>query len=410
MNDPFQTKGTLTVSLGEGYLSAFEVSALKPGDVVRTSRTAGMSYAVLYNGLPLAQCEAVILGAPGGGSVFGARISDTDFPIAFACGPVRKDEIGELLPFLVSLGSIQVSLAELDGVGANSLIGLGKPWSVETEADLLVAGFPVASGRVVVIGEEMGLRITRLIASPSGVAAVASSGFLLDRQTAATVQVKDYDFRRPDKFALQQILRLRDIHALFLQNLRARLPALGELIQTDPHPARVDQCTLGEAADDLTAHGLANRLVLENLPWRRAPRDGADRTASARSSWLLVEEKGTAHPVDPRVRAFFEEYLKAEGLVNRNAIFLFHGDDAEVCRAVADERDALLACLRGGWRNLVDLNLASVPPEEAARVSAISPNEMVILVTFASREDGRPILALVYPYLTLEPFVRLLQH
>lgn len=410
MSDPFHAKGTLTVSLGEGYLSAFEVSALKPGDVIRTAKTAGTSYSVLYNGLPLAQCEGVVLGAPGGGSILGVRISDTDFPSPFGWGPVRRDEVGELLPFLVCLGSIRVSLAELYGVGANSIISLGRLFSMEEDAELLVGGYTVAAGKVAVIGEEMGLRITRLLASPSQAPTVASSGYFVERKTAEAFRVKDYDFRRPDKFSMQQVIRIRDTHALFLQNLRARLPTLGERIQAGPCPALVDQCTLGEATEQLEARGLSDRLVFENEPWRRPRREGADRLERAARFRLLVEEEGTAHPLDPRVRELASEYLKAEGLANRNAVFLFHGNDAEVQRVVRQDLSALVACLRAAWRSIVELNLAVVPPEETARVSSLSPNEMVVLVTFADRADRAPILALVYPYLTLEPFVRLLQH
>jgi flagellar motor switch/type III secretory pathway protein FliN len=408
MDDAFRTKGTLTVSLGEGYLSAFEVSTLKPGDVVKTSRTAGTPYAVLYNGLPLAQCEAVILGAKGGGSVWGFRVCDTDFPATFACGPIRKEEVGELLPFVVVLGSARFSLAELEGVGLHTLVSLGTSWNMEEDAELVVAGFPVARGKVVAIREDMGLRVTRLLAKSSPVALVASSGFFLDQASAALLKIKDYDFRRPDKFSYEQILGLRDIHGLVLRNLRARLPCLGELIQAGPYPD-VDQCTLGEAAADLAARGLGDRTVLENRPWRTAVpgRELPARPARLRS---VVEEEGNPHPVDPKVRVLADQYLEANGLAGRNAVYLHHGEEPQMRRILESEadRNALIECLRGGWRNVVDLNLRVAPAEEAASASPISPDEMVVLVTFGSRAGTGPLLAVVYPYLTLEPFLRLL--
>jgi len=406
MDDPFRARGTLSVSLGEGYLSSFEASSLKPGDVVRTTREAGVPYAVLYNGQPLAQCEAVVLGGAGGVSIFGIRICDTDFPSPFAFGPVRKDDVGELLPFTVSLGSIRVSLRELEGVGANSLISLGVPWSTEEDAELVVAGHPLARGKVVVKGEELGVRITRILARPSSPPTVASSGFLMDEKSAAHFKVKDYDFRRPDKITMEQVLRLRDTHGLFLQNLRARLPELGSALQTGPYPYLVDQCTMAEALDQLAKWGIGNRMVVENRPWRRIPR--AEAGAGAGTPLVLLEEEGTKHPLDPRVRSYAQEHLKAESLVNRNVIFLFHGEDPALHRAMEDSASALLACLRAAWRTIVELNPEKVPSEEAERVSSIPAHDMVVLVAFTGPDPPKPALALVYPFLTLEPFVRLL--
>jgi hypothetical protein len=40
MTDTFCDQGTLTVSVGEGYISSREVSTLRRGDVIRTTRLA----------------------------------------------------------------------------------------------------------------------------------------------------------------------------------------------------------------------------------------------------------------------------------------------------------------------------------------------------------------------------------
>lgn len=68
----------------------------------------------------------------------------------------------ELLPTAVSLGSIRISLVELNDAGPNSLISLGRLFSREQHAELLVAGMVRAHGKVVVVEEEMGIRITEV--------------------------------------------------------------------------------------------------------------------------------------------------------------------------------------------------------------------------------------------------------
>jgi hypothetical protein len=259
-----------------------------------------------------------------------------------------------------------------------------------------------------VLDEEMGLRVTRVLASSGPASTLASSGFFLDEGTAKHRRIKDYDFRRPDKFSMPQILRLRDTHTMFLQNLRARFPSLAEILQSEPYPFLVDQCTLGEAVAQLDVGGLRGRMVVENRPWRRVPRDDGELYPSRNRFCVLVEEEGSSRAVDPAVRSYVEAYLSAESLANRNVIFLYHSDEPEVRAAVTERSDAVLACLRAAWRTIVELNPAVLPADEAGRAGSISDNEMVVIVTFAAKGSQKPLLALVYPYLTLEPFVRLL--
>ena len=80
-------------------------------------------------------------------------------------------------------------------------------------------------------------------------------------------------------------------------------------------------------------------------------------------------------------------------------------DDA---RGQGVARAALLSCLRGGWKNLVDLNLRPVPSDDPFAVKPwIPPGDMVIIVAFGGA-DGKAQMAIVYPYLTLEPLMGVL--
>ena len=51
MESYFATRGELRMSIGEGYLSAYEVSLLNAGDTVTTAQLAGEGFSVFFNGL-----------------------------------------------------------------------------------------------------------------------------------------------------------------------------------------------------------------------------------------------------------------------------------------------------------------------------------------------------------------------
>jgi flagellar motor switch/type III secretory pathway protein FliN len=397
MTDLFRTKGVLTVSVGEGYLSSFEVSTLKKGDIVRTTKIAGSPSSILFNGTPLCPCEVVILG-----DLFGVRVTEPRWQEPVVPAPRTRDDLIEILPTVASLGTIRMSLAELKTAGPGTIISLGKPFSSDADVELYVAGIPVAKGKTVVMGEEVGMRVTE--ASPTGFTEnnIRSSGYLLDPDSTA-VTVKDYDFKRPDKFSKVQIDRMRDVHTLFFRNLKARLPQISPLLADQPLPPFVDQLTYGELIDELAASGRYGNVVLENMAQRWAVESPSEHVAA------LLEEGGTAHPIAADDRAYIERIVR-EGFPTRMPI-IFSYEDRKELRALfegAGGREALLACLRGGWKNLVDMRLDGVPVDDPrAQAGAIPRNEMIIVVSVAGRDRTKGML-LIYPFLTLEPYLGIL--
>jgi flagellar motor switch/type III secretory pathway protein FliN len=179
------------VSVGEGYITSHEVSTLRRGDVIRTTRLARNPSLVLFNGTLLCPCEVVVRD-----QWLGFRIVDGECQGRGAADPGVMDGPMELLPSTVSLGSIRMSLAELQEMHSTALKGLGKSWSMEEDAELLVAGIPTAHGKVVAIGEEVGMRVTEAAGATFRTRAVHPSGFLLEAGSAAA-RATDYDFREP---------------------------------------------------------------------------------------------------------------------------------------------------------------------------------------------------------------------
>ncbi len=135
MSDFIDTKGVLSIVIGQGWLSLFEAGSLKAGDVVRTGSLAGRPAALRYNGCELAPGEVVVIG-----DIFGIRVSGTEPAGETVTVPGARDDLAELLPIEVVLGTIRVSPAELRGVGRNTIISLGQPISAAEGPELRASG------------------------------------------------------------------------------------------------------------------------------------------------------------------------------------------------------------------------------------------------------------------------------
>ena len=410
MTDLSKTKGMLTVSIGEGYISSFEASTLKKGDVVRTANLAGYPSTILFNGAPIGRAEVVIAG-----DIFGVRVvMSAARRASTGASPGSGDDLIELLPTTVSLGSIRLSLAELQGAGHQSIISLGKPFGAEEDAELLVAGVPVARGKVVVIQEEMGIRITEVHGKGlKGLeeGSIRASGFILDPDDAMA-RAKSYDFKRPDKFTYNSIMKLAEIHGYFLKNLQARIPDVSAALAQGRQALIVDQCTFGEATSALPPAEFGC-LIAENEPWSRPVREERAAQPERRipAGKVLIEEEGTAHPVPPKARAYFQKLAAEAEARGGSPVLLYFRRNGPLDKLISADsaRESIFSCLRGGWKNVVDLNLRPAAIGGGREeLPVISEDEMVIIVSVKGRTDDKPAFGLVYPYLTLEPYIGIL--
>lgn len=143
-------KGLLSVDLGNGWLSGDEAKSIKKNDIVRINSFAGDSQILRFNGHFMASCEMVILG-----DIWGVRIVNYDEPPVRHRMPPVPGALTEVLPVSVRLGSVQMSLEELEPLCPGSIISLGKKYSEEEDAELLIAGIPAAKGKVVILWEEL---------------------------------------------------------------------------------------------------------------------------------------------------------------------------------------------------------------------------------------------------------------
>jgi flagellar motor switch/type III secretory pathway protein FliN len=391
--DFISSKGRVAVDVGRGWLSRYEAGILAEGGVIRSEDDAGSPHFVSLNGEYL--CDGSL-------AVFGERLflrveslEPDARPRPF---PERANDATELLPFAIRVAAVEVRISELAGIGRRSYIELDRAFREDEDAELVVAGLPVAAGKVAVIGERLGMRVARRLAEPYRDPEVRTTGSLLPPGYGAE-PVKDYRFKMPDVFTKRGILRAQELHLEFLRTIQARsAAAAGYRLEL------VDQLSYGEWLDAQPAAGRSYAL-LPTLPSRgreaaaEPPRRLVARAAAGEST-SLGEETLAA------LRSCAEQSLRPAGA---RPVVLALGGDA---LSLLDEDPGLgvtASCLRNGWKRVADLRVeapagalagSGFASERAPGGEAAYPGEMILLARFASAGGGS--LELVYPLRCLE--------
>jgi hypothetical protein len=401
--DFFTSRRSLEFRIGEGFVSAYEAAKLEPGDIVKTAAMAGRPGCLHFGGVFLGQAEPIVIGGGPSPSHFGVRLLRLEPSPRQSPYPERGEEAVELLPFAIVLAKAEYSLSELAGAGPESVIDMAKPYDTEEDAELVVAGMPLAAGKVVGLGESMGLRIGRVLAKGSGNIEARISGFVL-KAKRENVNAKDYDFTRPDKYTKPAILSLREIHASFIL-------LLGE---TNPFFAGfrlsfVDQMTYSEWLMD--AARPSESFVVCGMDQRSVPEGRKGGPIRGIPKKLLVEHGESAYHfmqgAEEEVRKWISHKMGTElgsgADLSANILFAFRGFGAI---SSLERTTEMLECLRSGWRLASNARFSgakavSAPPEDFA----FDGREMIILVRFANSEKPQECLDIVYPDHVVGKFV-----
>ncbi len=380
--------GSLSVEIGAAGISVFEAGALAPGQVILSVAEAGFPNRMLFNDAPIGLCEMIVFGAE---NTMAARIVDSEYFPAHPRLPRRQDFLGEILPVSIRIGRIPLDLASAHRLGRNAVVNMDAPPTGPDNASLSIAGIPVATGTIVIMEDRYGIRLDTIHRPFPVVSGVRTTGAVIDPEEPETVLI--FDFSRPDRFSRDQIDRLVMIHRLVAGNLQGDIPGL--------QLYGIDQMTFAEAVNYFTRRGLRETSVLELV---RRPsllrEDGGDG-----SELFLYEPLPCSRPLSAESRAMIEQSLSSRGVFRRSPVFYFSrsatsGDarsghnGAEISRAIS-----------AGWRDLVDFRLRSLEAGEGE--IAVPAYEMTVIAEFTDSE-GHPLAAVLYPYLTLEPYLAIL--
>lgn len=396
-------KGRLSVILGRGWMSRFEASGLAFGDVAIGDMQAGNPCTVRFNGQFFAEGEVVVLDPPddrSGPAVFGVRLvsfcADHDRPVQ----PERGREATELLPFAIELAAADFSLAELAGTGAQTIILLGSPVDRPDDASLLIAGFPAGRGKVVVVGEYLGLRITALDARPDrGVGEVRTTGVRLLAAEAAGI-AKDFDFRRPDCVTKVVIDRLSAIHQEFLRSLQMLFPRARSI-----RLGSSDQLTFGEWLEAKRGDPCTFRVL------RMAGGTGHPQGEPAfepPAKLCLCPAEGNSATLQAAMETNLRRHLsEGRAKADQGACFLSAPPAFESMMDSAEAREQVLSCLRNGWKRWEGVRFnetACHSPgwSEASLYRLCGQHDMILMAVFSlETEQGKEWMELIYPLATL---------
>jgi flagellar motor switch/type III secretory pathway protein FliN len=390
MKDFMAATGRLAVDIGSGWISRYEVGILGIGDIVRADEEAGRAQRVTLNGAYFCDATLAVVG-----DAFFARIERFEPVAPPPALPERGSEGTELLPFEIRLASIDVTLGALSGIGRFSFIDLGRSLGEgeAADAEFLVADTVVAAGKVVVMDERFGIRLTRRLVERFEEKEMRTSGALLFSGYSVE-PIKDYNFRMPDCFTKRGILKALDLHVGFLRTLASRLPLAARYQITC-----VDQLAYREWAEKEPASGRLYAL-LGTIPARE--RNEERRTLPAK---LILRPDEAREPLDVHLFNALSSYAERsrEHTGTRPIIASLGGS----MRSLLEEDPGLEltgACLRNGWRRIADIHVErAAVSERVPGDDAAYPDEMILLVSIRAldeTEDGS--LDLVYPLRSLE--------
>ena len=401
MNSVFEEKGNLDVLIGHGFLSAFELSALKKGDVVQVARRPGIPYSIYFNDSFLCYGDAVVID-----EMRGVRVTESLTNDHHAHRPGITDDVIELLPAKIRFGSIRLSLQELQGVSTGTIINLGKKGGDDVE--LIVAGLVVASGKVVYLSahDNMGMRISDVYGIEAGQFDVRTSGYHFDPEQTK-IEVAEYDFLRPDKFTRDAIEKTKNIHETFLMNLRAMSRDF-----KDYQVSRVDQMAFHEFVDEVESDAVCMIGECFSGPGRQKHGSVRSKARSTSDFTAFVQEEDSPLALDPEYFRKYGEWVR-EGDIGRLRQFLISFE--KECPLEFSEQDpqfheTIMTSLRNAWKSVADLSFThtsiATNPQEA---KIVPDNDMILFVKFEdSRNPGRGFV-IVYPYISIEPIVAFLQ-
>ena len=198
-----------------------------------------------------------------------------------------------------------------------------------------------------------------------------------------TVKIKKYDFKRPDKFSLEQIRTMQLVHEGVA---RALVPVLSTRVGTNVQMevACVDQLAFYEFFPSVPKHALFAPIGLSPLKG-----SALLEIDPVMANVLLGTAVGQPFALEAAAAEASARYTEAERVVLGAVI------------------EAMLPSFREGWANMIDIAPSVISVESDPRdCMIVPPTEMIILVGFkVTVGDVEAFINLAIPYLTIEPII-----
>jgi flagellar motor switch protein FliM len=199
------------------------------------------------------------------------------------------------------------------------------------------------------------------------------------------VEVRDYDFKRPERVSKDQMRALENLHDGFARNFGAALSGFLRTIM-EVKVANIEQMTFSEFT-----HSLPNPTCFSLLTC-----DPLEGNMCLEISPLII------YPVIDRLL----------GGSNADLFIPQRPLTAIEMRLVSKILDRAMYALEEAWKNVLPLKFALEETESnPALVQIVPPNEVVVVVGFELKMGGRAgTMSLCIPYNVIEPVVEKLSN
>jgi flagellar motor switch protein FliM len=210
--------------------------------------------------------------------------------------------------------------------------------------------------------------------------------FTLDRRPLADeVEIRDYDFKRPERVSKDQMRALETLHESFSRNFGAALSGFLRTIM-EVKVANIEQMTFSEFTHSLPNPTCFNLITCDPL----------EGSVCMEISPLII------YPVIDRLL----------GGSNADLFIPQRPLTAIEMRLVSKIIDRAMSSMKESWANVLDIRFQlSETESNPALVQIVPPNEVVVVVGFEMKMGGRAgTMSLCIPYNVIEPVIEKLSN
>lgn len=204
--------------------------------------------------------------------------------------------------------------------------------------------------------------------------------FSRSRRDLEGVEVRRYDFKRPERVSKDQMRALQTLHEGFARNFGAALSGFLRMI-VEVRVASCEQMTYSEFIAGLPNPTSFNLIKADPLEGR----------ICLELSPLII------YPIIDRLLGGSNHEL----FIPQRPLTAIEG------RLISQITDRAMACLKEAWQGVADLNFAVGEVESNPQiVQIVPPNEVVVVVGFEIKMANRAgAMSLCIPYNVIEPLV-----
>ena len=256
---------------------------------------------------------------------------------------------------------------------------------------------------MIVHNENYGIKIKKIHLKISDDISIRSSGNLYKSEE---IKIKNYDLTRPDIFSWDNIIKLKNIHNYFIEYLKLIFPEVKqyEVLITD-------QLAFYELFNEMEKNYTFIKVINEFRPNGHLYLDKKLFLKKNINQISLIEPILPKFALDDKLKSKINEFTK-----NRNHelnSFIIGFKKTSIFSKIKNKNgyeELILNPLKNAWKNIVYLNLKFISKmSDHEEKKFIFNKDMICYIKIGIKDNPENDLILIYPYLTLETIIYLLE-